>query len=80
VVICELERGEPEMASVADRLATALAEPYSVDGRIIRVGASVGGILADDLQLDPSKLLSRADDAMYDVKWGRRKQRRSMID
>jgi PleD family two-component response regulator len=40
----------------------------------------VGGILDHDLSMDPSKLLSRADDAMYEVKWSRRKQRRSMID
>jgi diguanylate cyclase (GGDEF)-like protein/PAS domain S-box-containing protein len=80
VVICELDRGEEEMASIAERISAALSEPYSVDGRIVTVGASVGGILADDLHLDPSKLLSQADDAMYDVKWGRRRQRRSMID
>jgi diguanylate cyclase (GGDEF)-like protein/PAS domain S-box-containing protein len=80
VVICELERGAEEMEAVAERLSAALSEPYSVDGRIVLVGASVGGVLTEDLQTDPSKLLSKADDAMYDVKWGRRKQRRSMID
>ena len=80
VVICELDSGDDEMASIAERISTALSEPYSVDGRIVSVGASVGGVLVDDLSADPSKLLSRADDAMYDVKWGRRAQRRSMID
>jgi diguanylate cyclase (GGDEF)-like protein len=80
VVICELDSGDEEMASIAERISTALSEPYSVDGRIVSVGASVGGVLVDDLSVDPSKLLSRADDAMYDVKWGRRAQRRSMID
>jgi diguanylate cyclase (GGDEF)-like protein/PAS domain S-box-containing protein len=80
VVICELERGPEEMEAVAERLTAALSEPYSIDGRIVQVGASVGGVLTEDLQADPSKLLSQADDAMYDVKWGRRKQRRSLID
>jgi predicted signal transduction protein with EAL and GGDEF domain len=68
------------MQGISERIAAALSEPYRIDGRMVTVGASVGGILVDDLSADPSKLLSRADDAMYDVKWGRRKQRRSMID
>ncbi len=80
VVICEIDHGDEEMASIAERISSALSEPYSVDGRIVSVGASVGGVLVDDHTVDPSKLLSRADDAMYEVKWGRRAQRRSLID
>lgn len=80
VVVCDIKRGEEEMQGISERIAAALSEPYRIDGRMVTVGASVGGILVDDLSADPSKLLSRADDAMYDVKWGRRKQRRSMID
>jgi GGDEF domain-containing protein len=42
--------------------------------------ASVGGVFADNPDTDPSRLLSRADDAMYGVKWSRRRERRSMMD
>jgi GGDEF domain-containing protein len=42
--------------------------------------ASVGGVFADNPDTDPSRLLSRADDAMYGVKWSRRRQRRSMTE
>ena len=40
----------------------------------------MGGVFADDPDTDPSKLLSLADDAMYGVKWSRRRERRSMTD
>ena len=46
----------------------------------LTVLASVGGVFADNADTDPSKLLSRADDAMYGVKWSRRRERRSMMD
>jgi diguanylate cyclase (GGDEF)-like protein/PAS domain S-box-containing protein len=80
VVVCEVESGEEEMLRIADRISTALARPYRIDGRTLSVLASVGGVFADNPDTDPSKLLSRADDAMYGVKWSRRRERRSMMD
>ncbi len=80
VVVCQIENGEDEMARIAERISSALARPYRIDGRILHALASVGGVFVDHPDTDPSKLLSRADDAMYGVKWGRRRQRRSMID
>ncbi len=80
VVVCDVESGEDEMLRIADRISTALARPYRIDGRTLSVLASVGGVFADNPDTDPSRLLSRADDAMYGVKWSRRRQRRSMAD
>ncbi len=80
VVVCDIESGEDEMLRIKDRIATALARPYRIDGRTLTVLASVGGVFVDNPDTDPSKLLSRADDAMYGVKWTRRRQRRSASD
>ena len=80
VVVCDIESGEEEMLAIADRISTALARPYRIDGRTLTALASVGGVFADNADTDPSKLLSRADDAMYGVKWSRRRERRSTTD
>lgn len=80
VVVCDIESGEEEMLRIADRISTALARPYRIGGRTMSVLASVGGVFADNPDTDPSRLLSRADDAMYGVKWSRRRERRSMMD
>ncbi len=80
VVLCAIEHGEEEMERIGERISDALARPYRIEGRTLTVLASVGGVFVDHPDTDPSKLLSRADDAMYGVKWSRRRQRRSMTD
>jgi len=80
VVVCDIESGEEEMLLIADRISSALARPYRIDGRTLTALASVGGVFADNADTDPSRLLSRADDAMYGVKWSRRRERRSAAD
>jgi diguanylate cyclase (GGDEF)-like protein/PAS domain S-box-containing protein len=80
VVVCDVESGEEEMLRIAERISSALARPYRIDGRTLTAMASVGGVFADNPDTDPSQLLSRADDAMYGVKWSRRRERRSMMD
>jgi diguanylate cyclase (GGDEF)-like protein/PAS domain S-box-containing protein len=80
VVVCDIESGEDEMLLIADRISSALARPYRIEGRTLTALASVGGVFADNPDTDPSKLLSRADDAMYGVKWSRRRERRSAMD
>lgn len=80
VVLCEVEGGEEEMERIGARISEALTRPYRIEGRTLSVGASVGGVFVDNPDTDPSRLLSRADDAMYGVKWSRRRQRRSMAD
>jgi diguanylate cyclase (GGDEF)-like protein/PAS domain S-box-containing protein len=80
VVVCDIESGEEEMLHINERISSALARPYRIDGRTLSVLASVGGVFVDNPDTDPSKLLSRADDAMYGVKWSRRRDRRSTAD
>ncbi len=80
VVVCEIEHGEEEMLRISRRISSALARPYRIAGRTLVVEASVGGVFVDDPDTDPSRLLSLADDAMYGVKWSRRRQRRPMTD
>ena len=80
VVVCEIESGEEEMLRISRRIDAALARPYRIDDRTLVAEASVGGVFVDDPDTDPSKLLSLADDAMYGVKWSRRRLRRSMTD
>jgi diguanylate cyclase (GGDEF)-like protein/PAS domain S-box-containing protein len=80
VVVCDIESGEEEMILINERISSALARPYRIDGRTLSVLASVGGVFVDNPDTDPSKLLSRADDAMYGVKWSRRRERRSTAD
>jgi len=80
VVVCKIESGEEEMLRISERISTALARPYRIDGRTLVAEASVGGVFVDDPGTDPSKLLSLADDAMYGVKWSRRLRRRSLSD
>jgi len=80
VVVCEIESGEEEMLAISRRISSALARPYRIDGRTLVAEASVGGVFVDDPDTDPSKLLSLADDAMYGVKWSRRRQPRAMTD
>lgn len=80
VIVCDIESGEDEMLRIGERISEALAQPYRIEGRTLVAEASVGGVFADNPDTDPSKLLSRADDAMYGVKWSRRRHRRSMTD
>jgi diguanylate cyclase (GGDEF)-like protein len=80
VVVCEIEHGEDEMLRISRRISAALARPYRIDGRTLVAEASVGGVFVNDPDTDASKLLSLADDAMYGVKWSRRRLRRAMTD
>jgi len=76
VVICQVHQGVGEVDQISRRIGEALDEPYRIGERTLTVRASVGGVLVSDDDSDPSKLLSRADDAMYRVKWDRRRERR----
>ena len=63
-VILQSVHDPTEASSVAQRLHRALAEPLEIDGRQIKVDASIGIALGDDPQL----LLKEADAAMYRAK------------
>ena len=79
VVVCEVEEGQREIAAITERISSVLSEPHQIDGRHLTVSASVGGVMVDDSSSDVSQWLSKADDSMYNVKWSRRLERRSMF-
>jgi diguanylate cyclase (GGDEF)-like protein/PAS domain S-box-containing protein len=72
VVLCEVSGGEAEVQAIAERIERALAAPYQLAEVTLTVGASVGGVLVDSPNREPSKILSEADDAMYRAKAARR--------
>ncbi|MBU2669098.1 GGDEF domain-containing protein [Actinoplanes bogorensis] len=61
-------RPADDIARLADRLVAAIAEPAVLDGREVRVGASIGITFVGDAGPEAAELLRRADAAMYAVK------------
>jgi diguanylate cyclase (GGDEF)-like protein/PAS domain S-box-containing protein len=57
-----------EAVSLAERLIHDLSRPYSVCGREVQIGASVGIALAPLHGRDPDRLLGFGDAALYDAK------------
>ena len=57
-----------EAQAVARRVAERLRSPFSLGGRTLRVGASIGLALADPGDRSAEDLLRKADTAMYDAK------------
>lgn len=53
---------------MSDALLAFLSEPMSIEGRIARVGASIGIVVVSDGRVEGSDLLRRADVAMYAAK------------
>ncbi|MFK0295146.1 putative bifunctional diguanylate cyclase/phosphodiesterase [Streptomyces sp. NPDC090442] len=58
---------EFRILEIADRLRLRLSEPYRIDGRDVRVAASIGVAFAEP-GISPSTLLRNADLAMYRAK------------
>ena len=71
-VLCQRLRSVDEAIVVADRIIGALHEPFPIDGRPVRIGASVGIAVTDDDPIDAEELVRRADEAMYRAKAGGR--------
>ena len=64
----------PLLRVFAERLLSALADPYIVKGKDIRSGASLGIAIGQGPQTDPHALLRDADIAMYEAKRGGRRR------
>lgn len=62
------EEGPAGIASLAEKLHTALCEPYPVLGRIVRVGASIGIAFFPAESEDLEELVALADRRMYTAK------------
>lgn len=66
-VLLEGARHAGQVQAVADRLIESLAEPLLLDGREVRVTASIG-VAFSDSDIPADSLLSNADLAMYHAK------------
>ena len=56
-------------ANTAEKLISAIAEPFDLDGQEVRIGVSIGITLLDPNDLvDDTKLLQQADLALYKAK------------
>jgi diguanylate cyclase (GGDEF)-like protein len=67
VLLTEVD-GPEQMASVAQRLLSAIAQPVLVGEERVRISASIGGALFPDTAESIAALLKCADAAMYEVK------------
>ena len=65
-----LLEGPGDAEETADKLLDALRRPYEIEGRAVRVGASVGFVDAADYPASAEELVRRADAAMYAGKRG----------
>jgi diguanylate cyclase (GGDEF)-like protein len=65
VVLCEDLASEDTAGPLARRLGSAIAQPVTAGGLLLRVGASIGVVVESDPATDPETLLSRADAEMY---------------
>jgi diguanylate cyclase (GGDEF)-like protein len=72
VVIQPAVDGREDAVSLAAALRESLAEPFELEGRMLRISASVGIALYPWHGEDCATLLASADLALYDVKTGGR--------
>jgi diguanylate cyclase (GGDEF)-like protein/PAS domain S-box-containing protein len=68
-----------EMEAALDRILTDVARPYQIDGRQVRISASIGVTVYPLNEADPESLLRHADQAMYQAKQAGR-NRYSLFD
>lgn len=67
VLLTELHHGT-DAQPVADKIMTAIAEPFVVNGDLLEVGASIGVAVYPDDDEDIETLIEKADLAMYAAK------------
>ena len=67
-LILMMPQGRRDAAAIAEKIQTALREPFSLDGRDVTVTASIGITLQPDDATDAQTLLKFADTAMYQAK------------
>ena len=70
VVLIEAVAGPAEAVQVAERITDEFGRPFSVEGRELFVGASIGIALGEGRTKSPEDLLRDADTAMYRAKDG----------
>lgn len=64
-----IQTGEPAQqeaaVGLAKRIIAAVSEPYDIAGNQVRIGVSIGIVLAPDHGTEPTELLKKADLALY---------------
>jgi diguanylate cyclase (GGDEF)-like protein len=68
VIVCEAISESLQIHLVASRIVEALAAPFSIDGLVVELSASVGLAFSAEGEDDPEQLLREADIAMYQAK------------
>jgi diguanylate cyclase (GGDEF)-like protein len=78
-VLLEDVEGIEQATAVADRILAVLDQPVSLEGHDVFPTASIGVLMASDLEEPPGHLLRFADVAMYGAK-ARGRNRRELFD
>jgi diguanylate cyclase (GGDEF)-like protein/PAS domain S-box-containing protein len=68
VIVMERAQGEDQVLALAEELSAMLRRPFAVDGRELRITASVGVACDRDRSHGPEALLRDAETAMYRAK------------
>ncbi len=68
VLLLEEEHGEAGVCAVAERIVEAVAAPFQLEGKSVRVGVSIGAVLGQPEFRSPPDALRRADAALYEAK------------
>jgi diguanylate cyclase (GGDEF)-like protein len=68
VIVADQVEDSAHAEAIADRIAFALAHPFSVQAHTIALTASIGIALAELRSCSPEELLRQADTAMYQAK------------
>src|SRR4051794_3042254 len=68
IVLCEGLDSDAQAMALAQRLHDGVCAPVEVRGQEVYVGASIGVACTDDTAVNPERLISDADQAMYRAK------------
>ena len=68
VMVCRSGATADNVCRIAERLVERLSEPVEINGRPVRIGASVGVAQAALATLEPAQMLINADLALYRAK------------
>jgi diguanylate cyclase (GGDEF)-like protein len=68
VVLCEDVADEQHVIAIAERLQNAIAEPFMIEDRELRVTSSMGVVVSDGRVHGAGELVRNADEAMYRAK------------
>lgn len=67
-VLCQELGDDEDAGAIAERIVLAFAESFVVEGKEVRIGASVGIATVRASELDGEVLLDSADQALYEAK------------